>query len=173
MTVLEVRATVVLGCAVSVDRAGRLSGALARRIAAAAEAYARECGDRREGDPCAVVVACGGRRWSGVVEADAMARELTLRGVPERAIVRERCSLTTRENARFAAAVLARRGLSEARLVTCAWHLPRALRLFEREGVRVLGLAAAPARTTWARTIWRWGRERLLTAAEGRYTHPG
>jgi uncharacterized SAM-binding protein YcdF (DUF218 family) len=165
MTVLEVggvRATVVLGCAVSIDGAGRLSGALGRRVAAAAEAYARER------DPHAVVIASGGRRWSGVVEADAMARELVLRGVPEGAIVRERCSLTTRENARFAAAALARRGLGEARIVTCAWHLPRASRLFERQGVRVSGLAAAPARSgseTWVRRLWRWGRERVLTAA--------
>jgi hypothetical protein len=181
-----------------VDRAGRLSGALARRVAAAADAYERtecrtpegsglerrecrtpegsglerpECrtpeGSGLERPECrtpAVVVVSGGRRWSGVVEADAMARELALLGVPEQVIARERCSLSTRDNARFAAAVLARRGLNEATLITCAWHLPRAIALFEQQGVRVVGLAAAPSAASWTRRLWRWGRERALTA---------
>src|ERR1019366_5865854 len=50
------RALVVLGCRVSLDGRGRLEGALARRVEAAAEAYARR------GEADAVVVASGGRR---------------------------------------------------------------------------------------------------------------
>jgi uncharacterized SAM-binding protein YcdF (DUF218 family) len=120
---------VVLGCKVSLDGEGRLAGALAWRVAAAAGAYARR------GDADVVVVASGGRRWAGIVEADAMARELARLGVPEGAIVRERCSLSTRDNARFAAAALERRGIARATVVTCAWHLARAVTLFTREGV--------------------------------------
>jgi uncharacterized SAM-binding protein YcdF (DUF218 family) len=153
-------ALVVLGCRVTLDREGRLEGALGRRVRATAEAYARL------GDGQALVVASGGRRWSDGVEADAIARELVRLGVAERAIVRERCSLSTRENARFAAAALARRGIARATVVTCAWHLPRAVALFARQGVDVEGLAVAPRDAPWTRRVWRWGRERVLRWAQ-------
>src|ERR1019366_7717428 len=77
---LAPRALVVLGCRVSTDGEGRLVGALRRRVEAAASAYAHL------GDTVGVGVASGGRRWSGDVEADAMARELVHLGVPERVI---------------------------------------------------------------------------------------
>lgn len=147
----------VLGCGVRVDRQGRLTGALARRIEAAAQAYARG----RE--PHAVVIASGGRRWAGVVEADAMARELVRRGVPEHAVVRERCSLSTRQNARFAAEVLSRRGIARATVVTCAWHAPRAASLFRMHGLSVDVVPVAPAPAPLRRRFWRWGRERVLS----------
>jgi uncharacterized SAM-binding protein YcdF (DUF218 family) len=147
---------VVLGCRVALDGEGRLVGALARRVGVAAEAYARLA------HPRAVVVASGGRRWAEAVEADAMARELRRLGVPEGAIVRERCSLSTRDNARFAVAALARRGIARATVVTCAWHLPRAVALFEGEGVEVVGLASPPGNARWTARVWRWGRERVL-----------
>jgi uncharacterized SAM-binding protein YcdF (DUF218 family) len=150
------RAIVVLGCGVAFDAEGRLTGALGRRVATAAAIHARR------GDGETVVVASGGRRWSGRVEADAMARELLLRGVPERAVVRERCSLSTADNARFATAALARRGIAEAAVVTCAWHLPRAVALFERRGLRVEGVPAPGGEARWIRRVWRWGRERVL-----------
>jgi len=157
---------VVLGCVVRVDAHGRLSGALGRRTTAAAEAYARS------EHPDTVVLACGGRRWAGVVEADAMARELVRRGVPERAIVRERCSLSTRENARFAAAVLARRGLDRVTVVTCAWHAPRAASLFRMYGVTADVVAVPAGAAPWSRRLWRWGRERTLTWVQLRGVHP-
>jgi cyclophilin family peptidyl-prolyl cis-trans isomerase/vancomycin permeability regulator SanA len=151
------RALVVLGCRVSLDAEGRPQGALGRRVVAAAEEYARR------GEVVAVVVASGGRRWSEVVEADAMARELARLGVPPELIVRERCSLSTRDNARFAAAALERRGITRATVVTCAWHLPRAVALFAREGMEADGLAAPEGRAPWRRRFWRWGRETVLT----------
>jgi len=153
-------ALVVLGCRVSLDGQGRLRGALRRRVDAAASAFAR----RTQAE--AVIVASGGRRWAELVEADAIARELVRLGVPEKAIVRERCSLSTRENARFAMQALARRGIRRATVVTCAWHLPRALRLFEQEGVEAQGLGAEAERAPLRRRLWRWGRERVLTWAQ-------
>src|SRR5262245_19693650 len=95
-------AIVVLGCAIRRDTRG-LTGAAARRVAHAASVF-REVG----GQP--LVVASGGRAWLGVVEADALAEELTRLGVPADRIVRERCSLSTRDNARYTAEVLGRRG---------------------------------------------------------------
>lgn len=86
-----------------------------------------------------------------------MARELALRGVPERAIVRERCSFSTRENARFTAEVLRRRGTDAAAIVTCSWHMRRAVALFARAGV-----AAEPVEARDAEDLrWRGWLRRL------------
>ncbi len=155
---LAVDAIVVLGCRVRIDVDGRLTpGALSRRVDAAALAYA---GRTR---PDAIVVASGGRHWDGLVEADVMARELVRRGVPEGAIVRERCSLSTGDNARLTAKALGRRGLETAAVVTCDWHLPRALVLFGRLGVAVCGVAARePIAPRLRDRIGRAGRERVL-----------
>jgi uncharacterized SAM-binding protein YcdF (DUF218 family) len=131
----------VLGCRAD-------SAALARRVKAGSEAYRARGAD--------LAVACGGRAWNGLVEADAMARALALAGVPEAAIVRERCSFDTRDNARFTAALLARRGLRRVLLVTCAWHLPRAERLFRRAGLEVEGVGVAPPSSSpRQRAYWR------------------
>lgn len=152
-----VDAVVVLGCRVRVDQLGRLrQEALARRIDAAALAYAER------GQARTVVIASGGRHWNGLVEADVMARELLSRGVPEHAIVRERCSLTTCDNARFTVAAMARRGITHAAVVTCDWHLPRAVALFRRAGVSAEGVAARQHDAPWTRRVWWRCRERAL-----------
>ena len=131
-------ALVVLGCGVAVDGRGGSPGALARRVAAAARGLCapRGPGRRRRRERRARVGGGGRGRRDG-----ARARRL---GVPERAIVRERCSLSTRDNARFSAEALARRGhRARRRVVTCDWHLPRAARAVRAEGVEVEGLPAA------------------------------
>lgn len=155
---VPVRAVVVLGCAVRLDARGRLgTGALSRRLDAGARAYADGAGAPT------VVVVSGGRRWGDAVEADVMATELRERGVPGAAIVRERCSLSTAENARFSAAILERRGLRRAAIVTCAWHVPRAVALFRRAGVDVDAIPAADGGAVSRRSrVWRWARERAL-----------
>jgi uncharacterized SAM-binding protein YcdF (DUF218 family) len=156
-----VEAIVVLGCRVRLDPDGRLCrGALARRVETAFLAYARHGGERT------LVIASGGRHWRGLVEADVMARELAHRGVPEQTIVRERCSLTTRDNAHFSAAVLQRHGIMQATVVTSDWHLPRAVALFRRAGVRTLGVGALEPHATPLERLWWWGRERLLVWAQ-------
>jgi cyclophilin family peptidyl-prolyl cis-trans isomerase len=131
-------------------------GALARRLATAAEVFTAAGAG-------ALVVASGGRAWAGVVEADAMRRELALLGVPEAALACERSSLSTRENARYSADVLKRRGTIEATVVTCDWHLARALRAFERAGISATGAPAPSGLAPWRRRLWRWGRERVLS----------
>lgn len=130
---------------------------MARRIAAGARAY-------REGR-APIVVACGGRAWgaSGEVEADVMARALEAGGVPASALVRERCSFDTRDNARFAAALLARRGVGSVVVVTCAWHLPRASELFRRAGLEVEGLGVPRPDTGLLVGAWLRAREAVST----------
>lgn len=145
----------VLGCRSS-------SAALARRAQAALSTY------RARGAALAVV--CGGRSWAGVVEADELARRLVAGGVPGAAVVRERCSLDTRDNARFAAALLRRRGLSRVVLVTCSWHLPRAERAFRAAGLEVEGVGVEPPSATFLQRLYRRERERLSSWNDARRT---
>lgn len=115
-----------------------------------------------------MAVACGGRAWDGLVEADAIARILVTHGVPEEAVVRERCSLDTRDNARFAASLLARRGISRVVLVTCSWHLPRAERAFRAAGFEVEGVGVEPPEATFLQRLYRRERERLSSWNDAR-----
>jgi uncharacterized SAM-binding protein YcdF (DUF218 family) len=158
-------AIVVLGCRVRLDSRGRLAaGALARRVATGARAYAADADPGLAPAGGSIVVVSGGRRWGDVVEADAMARELEALGVPAGAIVRERLSFSTRENARFTAEVLARRGVRAAMLVTCPWHMERAVGHFASSGLLVLPVPAAGGQeAAWPSRVWRWGVERVLT----------
>jgi cyclophilin family peptidyl-prolyl cis-trans isomerase len=150
-------ALVVLGCSVASSSGvlGLGDGAAARRVAAAAKAWALANTN--------VVIASGGRVWSGRVEADAMASGLVALGVPEERIVRERLSFTTRENARFVAAQCAKRGIGRVAIVTCVWHLSRAAKCFEAEGLLVVERISAGERAEgWVKRTWIRGRERIL-----------
>lgn len=82
-------------------------------------------------------------------------------------IVRERLSLSTQENARFCAEALKKRRIDCAIIVTCEWHLPRAVALFRREGLRVEGCAAPDSQAGVALRVWRWGRERAASRFDG------
>ncbi len=148
---------VVLGCSVAAHSGatGLGEGAAARRVAAAAKAWSAS----RE----RVVIVSGGRVWDGRVEADAMAGALVALGVPEACIVRERLSFTTRENARFVAAQCAKRGIGRVAIVTCVWHLPRAAKCFEAEGLEVVERISAGERDDrWTTRAWIRMRERML-----------
>lgn len=69
-------------------------------------------------------------------------------------------SRTTAENAEFLAPVLRERGIRRILLVTHSWHMPRAKRAFERQGLVVL---AAP--TTFVSTDTAWVLSDFLPAA--------
>lgn len=150
-------AIVVLGC--RVHAGGSVRGALARRVERAAVAY-------RDGRAARVVVS-GGRVWGDAVEADAMAQGLEALGVPAAHIVRERCSMSTKDNARFTARLLGRLGLPRVVVVSCPWHLTRALLLFRREGIQAEGLGAEPGDAgAWRRLYWST-RERVCMRLDG------
>jgi len=150
-------AIVVLGC--RVHPGGSLRGALARRVERAARAY-------EDGQAPRVIVS-GGRVWEDAVEADVMALGLEALGVPAARIVRERCSMSTKDNARFVARLLRRFSLEHVAVVSCPWHLTRALLLFDREGIRAEGLGAAPGdATAWERLYWN-ARERVCMRLDG------
>jgi len=141
-------ALVVLGCPV---HAGGLPPPAARRVERAARAY-------REGVSSRIVVS-GGGRWDGFVEADVLAGELVRQGVPEAALLLERQSRTTRQNARYTARLLGPLGTRKVFVVSCDWHLPRALFCFERFGLEAEAVPAPAPPLPFARRTLRQLRE--------------
>lgn len=93
-------------------------------------------------------------RTRGVAEARIMAAVLRKLGVPEQAMVLEDRSTSTRDNARNSAAIARQRGWRRVVLITSPLHLPRAARLFEREGLQVLPMAPPEPRIATA-PAWR------------------
>jgi uncharacterized SAM-binding protein YcdF (DUF218 family) len=130
-------AIVVLGC--GIRPSGRPGPPAARRAASGASAYFAGVAPR--------ILVSGGRRWGAHVEARVISARLVAAGVPRSAIIEELFSLSTSENAIFSAAAL--RGLSasgppdatgaqrppRAAVVTCPWHMARALACFRAAGV--------------------------------------
>ena len=121
----RVDAIILLGCRIAAS--GRPLSPALRRAETAARAYHLGVAP--------TIVVSGGRRWGDHAEATALGRELVRARVPEGAIVEELCSLSTHENAIFSAAVLRRLGARSAAIVTCWWHMPRALENFRAAGV--------------------------------------
>jgi uncharacterized SAM-binding protein YcdF (DUF218 family) len=84
--------------------------------------------------------------------AAEMAELLVMMGVPEDALWLEEESLNTYENAVNSAGILAENGIGEILLVTSALHMPRAVALFEHQGLTVI---PAPADFTVTETGWK------------------
>ncbi len=66
----------------------------------------------------------------------------------------EGSSRTTRENARRTAQLLADRDVRRILLVTHAWHMPRALAQFEKEGLEVIAAPTAFTTREAERPLW-------------------
>jgi uncharacterized SAM-binding protein YcdF (DUF218 family) len=133
-------AIVVLGCRVPQEA----EGALRRRADTAARAF------HDTGAEC--VIASGGRRWQGVPEASALRDLLVARGVPAARVVRELWSLSTIENACYTTELLRAASLHRIALVTCDWHMHRALACFVACGVEPAPFASeSPPEAPFAR----------------------
>jgi len=144
-------AIVVLGC--PLGPGGNPAGASQRRVQQAIEVY-------RQG-VAPWVVASGGRCWHGVAEAQGYRQALVLAKVPSAQVIMELESLTTAHNARAVARVFRSRGFQHAALVTCDWHMPRALRLFDAAGIVCTPMPAASPRVSCTARVWRSLRERV------------
>ncbi len=142
-------ALVLLGSRVA---AGALPGAAARRVARATDAFFAGLAPR--------VVVTGGRVWEGRVEADRLADELAANGVPRERLLLERESRTTLDNAVLTARLLAPLGYRRVGLVSCDWHLARALWSFRREGFEAEAVPAPSPPIPGHRLALRALRER-------------
>jgi uncharacterized SAM-binding protein YcdF (DUF218 family) len=80
-----------------------------------------------------------------------MSQILELTGVPPEALWLEEKSTNTYENALYCAQILQEKGINRIILVTSALHMPRALALFEHQGLEVI-----PAPADFAITQQEW-----------------
>jgi cyclophilin family peptidyl-prolyl cis-trans isomerase/uncharacterized SAM-binding protein YcdF (DUF218 family) len=144
---------VVLGCPVP---GGQLSDTARRRVERAAQAY-------RE-DGASQVIASGGKLWDGFKECEVFARELAERGVAKACILQETESQTTRGNARDVARLLRDKSPERVGLVTCDWHMARALRLFQQVGLNAVAVPAASPALPLPAIVARALRERAALA---------
>ena len=120
---------IVLGAQVKAD--GTPSVALERRLTAALESYR----EKRQ-----ILIVCGAQGGNEPrAEGDVMREWLLAQGVPETDVIAETSSFNTRENLRYARAIMEERGLSQALVVTSDYHVARALTLCRQEGVPATG----------------------------------
>lgn len=85
-----------------------------------------------------IIILSGGRidwRGSGSPESADMADILTSIGIPSTALIQEPDSLNTYQNAVNVKKILESRGIRQILLVTSALHMPRSLKIFQRQGI--------------------------------------
>ncbi|MGK7893886.1 MAG: YdcF family protein [Xenococcus sp. (in: cyanobacteria)] len=88
-----------------------------------------------------IIIVAGGRiSWSGQSrsESEDMADLLHKLGVPSSAIITEKKSLNTYQNAIYVKEILDKLNIQEILLVTSAFHQPRACLIFEKLGIKVI-----------------------------------
>lgn len=88
-----------------------------------------------------IIILSGGRidwRGSGTSESADMANILTSLGIPATALVQEPESLNTYQNAVNVKQILQSRNIKQVLLVTSAMHMPRSLKIFQRQGIDVI-----------------------------------
>jgi uncharacterized SAM-binding protein YcdF (DUF218 family) len=124
----EADAIVVLGC--------RGSAALTKRL---------EIGIRFFEAGAAPLLVFSGGGSGPLPEAEFMRRAAIAHGLPQAALLIDRMSGNTFENARETARLLNARGLRSVLLVSDRAHLLRATVLFRLAGLRVTGQAGVPA----------------------------
>lgn len=103
-----------------------------------------------------LVLLSGGSPEGARPEADQMAEYLVLMGVPVTALLKERQSRDTRENALYSAQLLLSRDERKILLVTSAFHLRRAVPLFEQAGLEVVPVPADFQRMVAEPGVPRW-----------------
>ncbi|MBU7585601.1 MAG: YdcF family protein [Nostoc sp. TH1S01] len=85
-----------------------------------------------------LIILSGGRidwRNGGTAESADMASILAEIGIPSQAIIQEPDSLNTYQNAVNVNKILQSRGIKKVLLVTSAMHMPRSLKIFQRQGI--------------------------------------
>lgn len=110
----------------------------------------REEGDRllyasqlyRAGAAEQILVTGGRIEWLGGRDLETEANDMTIilgmLGVPEEAIWQEGLSQNTYENALYTRDILAEKEITRIILVTSAYHMPRSVAIFEKQGFEVV-----------------------------------
>lgn len=104
------------------------------RVFAAAQLY-------RDGKAPILILSGGNIDWmrnSTSTPADQMAEILTFLGVPSSAMILENTSQNTYENAVNTKEIITENGFETVLLVTSAMHMPRSVKLFEKQGISVI-----------------------------------
>ncbi len=136
-TVPQAEAIVVLGGGTEPSqypRSGVEVNAAGDRVLYAAQLY-------REGRAPRILLSGGSIAWqdgTGSSPAQDMAEIMRQLNVPPEAIWLENLSQNTEENAAFGAAMLKEKGVTRILLVTSAMHMPRAVALFQAQGLEVI-----------------------------------
>ena len=107
-----------------------------------------------------LLVLSGGSHGDARPEAQMMRETLAVMGVPTRAMLLEGASRDTHDNALYTAVILNGKGVRKILLVTSAFHMRRAVALFEAQGFEVeptptdyQRLVAAPVLPRWLPTV--------------------
>ena len=108
-----------------------------------------------------MILVSGGAQPGNRAEAEIMKQILEVMGVPARVIMRERESRDTHDNAVYSAILLKGKGVKKILLVTSAFHMARAVPLFERQGFEVI-----PAPTDYQRLVGQPTVSHWLPTAE-------
>jgi uncharacterized SAM-binding protein YcdF (DUF218 family) len=122
-------AIVVLGSGPPVDKEGRPTAELTRRVEKGVELY-------RQG-LAPVLIMTGGNTYRDYYESEVMKQVAVAKGVPAQAVLEERKSLNTIGNARYSAALVRARGGKSVIIVSSPFHLKRAKKLFEATGLEI------------------------------------
>ena len=88
-----------------------------------------------------IIIPSGGRiDWLGARESEAIAMSqlLNMLGVPESAIIPETTSLNTYQNAVNTRQILEQLNIKRILLVTSAFHMPRSVKIFEKQNLEVI-----------------------------------
>ena len=89
------------------------------------------------------VIPSGGSVLSDGPPEARLARQVLEKELKVKVVAIEDKSRTTRENALLTAGLLAQHGYKRILLVTHAWHMPRAMRVFEQAGIDVVAAPTA------------------------------
>lgn len=139
----SVDAVIILGAMVRPD--GSPSPAMVRRV---------RCGvDRLQAGETRFLILSGGSVGYLTPEAQIMQRlALDMGARPDQLILEEK-SINTIENIRFSAPLAREHGVKSLAVMTDSYHLPRALYICRRLGVRAVGWGVAPRHD---RIHWEW-----------------
>lgn len=111
-----------------------------------------------------LILVSGGGAPGDRTEAEIMKQTLEVMGVPARVIMRENQSRDTHDNAIYSAILLSGKGINKILLVTSAFHMARAVPLFEAQGLQVI-----PAPTDYQRLVGGRGLPRWLPSVSSLY----